>query len=147
MAVRRMNKRFRIVGMIGDPGPTRDCYPAGSLLDRWSDSGWQNGVQIDHLKDLQSLKIRTKNSVYELTIVSAEQAEVLVRGGAFFPELAPVRLAGSTLGGSFIKAKGVYIGFRMEFNLGGLNIVTTSPVEWIGPVEDPGEIGLPAFRE
>jgi hypothetical protein len=136
-----------MVTVIGDSGTASDYYPAGSMLDRWSDSGWQNGIQIDHLKDLQSLKIRTKNSVYELTIVSAEQAEVLVRGGAFFPELAPVRLAGSTLGGSFIKAKGVYIGFRMEFNLGGLNIITTSPVEWIGPVEDPGEIGNPAFWE
>ena len=51
-----------------------------------------------------------------------------------------MRLAGSTLGGSFLKAKGVYIGFRMEFSLGGLQIFTTSPVQWIGPVEDPGEI-------
>ncbi|HWE49206.1 MAG TPA: hypothetical protein VG273_05435 [Bryobacteraceae bacterium] len=133
--------------MPGDPTSANDYLPAGSLLNRWSDSGWQNGVQIDRLKDLQSLKIRTKNSIYELTVVSAEQGEVLVRGGSFFPELAPVRLAGSTLGGSFIKAKGVYIGFRMEFNLGGLNIVTTSPVEWIGPVEDPGEIRFPSLRE
>jgi len=136
-----------MVSVTGDTGSTSDYYPSGSLLETWSDSGWQNGVQIDHLKDLQSLKIGTRNSVYELTVVSAEQGEVLVRGGAFFPELAPVRLAGSTLGGSFIKAKGVYVGFRMEFNTGGLNIVTTSPVEWIGPVEDPGEIGVPPFRE
>ncbi len=98
--------------MSGDSGTTSSYYPAGSMLDKWSDSGWENGLQIDHLKDLQSLKIRTKNSLYELTIVSAEQGEVLVRGGPFFPELAPVRLAGSTLGGSFLKAKGcVYIGF------------------------------------
>jgi hypothetical protein len=124
----------------GDPGSESGYYPAGSLLSKWSESAWQNGVQIDLLKDLQSLKVRTQNSLYELTIVSAEQAQVLVRGGQFFPELTPVRLAGSTLGGSFLKAKGVYVGFRMEFSLGGLQIFTTSPVQWIGPVEEAGEI-------
>jgi hypothetical protein len=132
--------------VTGDTRPAGDYFPGGSLLDKWSGSDWQNGVQINHLKDLQSLKIRTRNSMYELTVVSAEEGEVLVRGGAFFPELAPVRLAGSTLGGSFLKVKGVYIGFRMEFSLGGMNIVTTSPVEWIGPVQDPGEIGVPEFQ-
>jgi len=124
----------------GDPGSGSGYYPAGSLLNKWSESAWQNGVQIDRLKDLQSLKVRTRNSLYEFTIVSAEQAQVLVRGGQYFTELTPVRLAGSTLGGSFLKAKGVYVGFRMEFSVGGLEIFTTSPVQWIGPVEDPGEI-------
>jgi hypothetical protein len=28
----------------------------------------------------------------------------------------------------------------MEFNLGEMRIFTTSLVQWIGPVEDPGEI-------
>jgi len=115
-------------------------YPAGSLLDRWSEAEWDNGVQIDRLKDLQTLKVGTKNSVYEITIISADEAMVLVRGGAFFPELTPVRLSGSTLGGSFLKMKGVYLGLRMEFNRGGMRIVTTSPVQWIGAVEGPGEI-------
>jgi hypothetical protein len=123
-----------------DAGSDSGYYPAGSLLDKWSESAWRNGVQIDSMKDLQSLKIRTQNSLYELTIVSAEQGQVLVRGGRYFTELTPLRLAGSTLGGSFLKAKGVYVGFRMEFSLGGLQIFTTSPVQWIGPVEDPGEI-------
>jgi hypothetical protein len=124
----------------GDSGSGSGYFPAGSLLDEWSESAWQNGVQIDRLKDVQSLTVRTQNSLYEFTIVSAEQALVLVRGGRYFTELTPVRLAGSTLGGSFLKAKGVYVGFRMEFSLGGLQIFTTSPVQWIGPVEDPGEI-------
>jgi hypothetical protein len=125
---------------VDDPRPGSGYYPAGSLLNKWSESAWKNGVQIDHLRDLQSLKVRTQNSLYELTIVSAEQGKVLVRGGQYFKELTPVRLAGSTLGGSFLKAKGVYVGFRMEFSLGGMQIFTTSPVQWIGPVEDPGEI-------
>lgn len=52
----------------------------------------------------------------------------------------PVRLPGSTLGGSFINSKGIYRGFCTEFGMGGLRIFTTSPVQWIGPVEDPGEM-------
>lgn len=127
----------------GETGSGPQYYPAGALFYRWAESAWQNGLQIDRLKDLQSLKIRTHNSLYELTVVSAERAEVLLRGGAYFPQLTPMRLNGSTLGGSFIKTRGIYLGFRMEFSMGGLNVFTTSPVEWIGPVEDPGELSLP----
>jgi hypothetical protein len=122
------------------PGAGSSYYPAGALLSRWCEWDWQNGLQIERLKDLQLLKVRTRNSVYELTVVSADQSEVLVRGGRHFPELTPMRLNGSTLGGCFIRNGGIYVGFRMEFSLGGLDIFTTSPVEWIGPGEDPGEI-------
>jgi hypothetical protein len=130
----------------GKPGPESDYFPAGSIIDRWSESAWQNGVQIEHLRDLQSLKVRTRNSLYEFTIISAERAEVLVRGGLHFPEYTPVRLNGSTLGGSFIKSKGIYVDFCMEFGMGGLNIFTTSLVQWIGPVEDPGDLHGSAER-
>ena len=124
-------------------GSGSGCYPAGSLLDRWSESAWENGIQIERLRDLQSLKVRTRNSLYEFTIISATHGMVLVRGGLHFPEWTPVGLSGSTLGGSFIKAKGIYLGFCMEFNLGEMRIFTTSRVEWIGPVEDPGDL-IPA---
>jgi hypothetical protein len=129
-----------------DPDSRRGYYPSGSLLDRWSESAWENGIQIDHLRDLQTLKVRTMNSLYEFTIISATQGMVLVRGGLYFPEWTPVGLSGSTFGGSFIKMKGIYVGFCMEFNLGERRIFTTSLVQWIGPVGDPGEIADPAFR-
>ena len=128
---------------IGEDGMagTRSCYyPAGALLNRWCEWDLQEGLQIDHLKDLQALTIRTRNSVYELTVVSAAESEVLVRGGQYLPKLTPMRFNGSTLGGSFIRTRGIYVGYRMEFSLGGLRIFTTSPVEWIGPVKDPGQI-------
>jgi hypothetical protein len=130
---------------VDDPGPGSGYYPSGSLLDRWSESAWENGLQIDRLRDLQSLKVRTRNSLYEFTIISATQGMVLVRGGLHFPEWTPVGLSGSTLGGSFIKARGIYVGFCMEFHLGEMRIFTTSRVQWIGPVEDPGEIADPAY--
>jgi hypothetical protein len=131
----------------GDPGSRVDYVPAGSILDRWSESTWENGIRLDHLRDLQSLKVRTANSLYELRIISADECMVLLRGGKYFPELTPVQFSGSTFGGSFIKMRSIHVGMRMEFHLGGLNIFTTSPVEWIGPVEDPGEIPPPAISE
>jgi hypothetical protein len=129
----------------GGPNSGSDSFPSGSLIDRWSDSSWDNGIQIECLRDLQSLKVRTRNSLYELTIISATEGLVLVRGGLHFPEWTPVGLSGSTLGGSFIKLKGIYVGFCMEFNLGDMRIFTTSLVQWIGKVEGPGEIGDPGF--
>jgi hypothetical protein len=125
----------------GDPKSGSGYYPSGSLLDRWSESPWDNGIQIERLRDLQTLKVRTMNSLYEFTIISATEGQVLVRGGLHFPEWTSIGLSGSTLGGSFIKAKGIYVGFCMEFSLGEMRIFTTSVVRWIGPVEDPGEIG------
>jgi hypothetical protein len=59
--------------------------------------------------------------------------EILLRGGQFFPELTPARLTGATLGGSFCKMRGIYVGFRMEINAHGQRFVTT-PVESIGIV-------------
>jgi hypothetical protein len=91
----------------GDPKPGSGYYPSGSILDRWSESAWDNGIQIERLRDLQTLKVRTMNSLYEFTIISATEGLVLVRGGLHFPEWTSVGLSGSTFGGSFIKSKGI----------------------------------------
>jgi hypothetical protein len=128
-----------------DPKSSSDYVPSGAILSRWSESAWENGLQVDRLRDMQSLKIQTLNSLYELTIISASHCQVLLRGGRHFPEWTPLGFSGSTFGGSFIKMRGIYIGFCMEFHLGEMRIFTTSPVQWIGPVEDPGELAAPAI--
>jgi hypothetical protein len=107
--------------------------PTGAILDHWSQQEWDNGVQIEQMEELESLAVRTQNSLYEIVILSGHQGEVLVRGGHFFPQLTPAHLAGSTLGGSFLKLRGIYVGLRMEMNVDGQRIVTT-PVESIGTV-------------
>jgi hypothetical protein len=108
-------------------------FPAGAILDNWSQQEWDNGVQIDQMKELDSLAVRTRNTVYEITILSGHSGEVLIRGGQLFPEFTPARLTGSTLGGCFLKMRGIYVGLRMEINFDGQRIVT-SPVESIGIV-------------
>jgi hypothetical protein len=107
--------------------------PAGAILDRWSEKEWDNGVQIDQMEELESLAVRTRNNIYEITILSGRSGEVMVRGGQFFPKFTPAKLCGATLGGSFLKMRGIYVGFRIEFNLDGQRIIT-SPVEAVGVV-------------
>src|SRR4029077_15955907 len=93
------------------------------------------------MEDMEKLVIQTRNSLYEIIIIDGRRGEILVRGGQFFPELTPARLAGATLGGSFCKMRGIYTGFRMEINANGKRTVTT-PVESIGVLAQ----GLQIFR-
>ncbi len=107
-----------------------DLVPSGALLDTWTARGWSDGLLINRLSSFARLTIRTRHSTYEMVVVAPETAEVLVRGGAYFPEFTRVRVAGSSLGGSFLKLHGVYLGFRMELADSGRMIVT-SPVEMV----------------
>ncbi len=107
--------------------------PAGAILDRWTDKEWDNGVQIDKMEELTGLAVRTQNSLYEITILNGRTGEVIVKGGKFFPERTPTRLAGATLGGSFLKMRGIYTGMRIEFCHNRQRIIT-SPVQEIGVI-------------
>ncbi len=108
----------------------QESIPAAAVLDNWSDDPWTNGVQVDRMEDMEKLVVKTRNSLYEIIIIDGRRGEILVRGGQFFPELTPARLAGATLGGSFCKMRGIYAGFRMEINASGQRTVTT-PVQSI----------------
>ena len=94
-------------------------------LESWTSLPWANGVQLGDLRALETLEVRTKNSVYEITVTDPRRGEVLVRGGTFFPVYTRVRLSGASLAGSFLKVFGIYIGFSIEFGAGGETIVTT----------------------
>jgi hypothetical protein len=105
--------------------------PTGAFLDTWCRHQWAEGLQLDGISDLETVKVHTVNSTYEITIVARDTGEVLVRGGRFFPEFTPARLAGSSLGGSFLKRRGIYVGFRLELQCEQHTIVT-SHVQAIG---------------
>jgi len=105
-------------------GQTMRCA-RGALLETWSGHNWQDGVQLESIEDLTKLAVYTENNLYEITVISAYAGEVLVRGGKYFPEYTPARLAGSSLGGSFLKVRGVYVGFNVEFYTEGRTIITS----------------------
>jgi hypothetical protein len=131
------------------------CVPRAAVLDAWSDDEWTNGIQLDQIAELETLAVRTKNSVYEITVLCGRTGEVLVRGGQYFPEWTPALLAGSTFGGSILKGGGIYVGMKMEIApqpvemmskvvhdpttgqsefLLGHTVITTSPVQGIAAV-------------
>ena len=106
------------------------AVPASATLSAWQHHPWSDGVSIDQLSPLDRLIVRTRHSTYEIVATEAGSAEVLVRGGSFFPEFTPVRLAGASLGGSFLKLRSVHVGFAIEFAVDRRAIVT-SPVRSI----------------
>jgi len=108
----------------------------------WSAHDWCGGIRVDDLPALERLVVKTANSTYEIVLVAPERAEVLVRGGAFFPVFARARLAGCSLGGSFLKLRSVHVGFRLEFAT-DRGFIITSPVSGVtiaSPITDSNDI-------
>ena len=101
-------------------------FLGSQLLHNWASYNWDNGVQLERLGDLTVLLVQTLNSVYEITVIDGFSREILVRGGQFFPERTPARLAGSSMGGSFLIIGGIYVGFHMEIVDDSRTIITSS---------------------
>ncbi len=116
--------------------------PARGLLSSWSAHDWRGGIKVDELAALERLIVATANSTYEIVLVAPASAEVLIRGGAFFPVFTRARLAGSSLGGSFLKMRSVHVGFRLELGT-DRGFIITSPVRSVTiapPVADSTDI-------
>lgn len=109
------------------PSDQTTTVPAAAVLSTWQAHPWQNGVSLDRLAALDRLIVRTRYNVYEIIVSAPATGDVLVRGGEYFREFTRARLAGSTMGGSFLKVRSIHVGFRLEFNLGS-QFVLTSPV-------------------
>jgi hypothetical protein len=116
--------------------------PAHRVLSAWSAFDWGGGVRVDELPALERLVVTTANSTYEIILIEPAHAGVLVRGGAYFPVFTPARLAGCSLGGSFLKLRSVHVGFRLEFGT-DRGFIITSPVVAVSiapPAADTSDI-------
>ena len=116
--------------------------PTSGLLSSWSAHDWRGGVHVNDLSVLERLIVTTANSTYEIVLVAAGSADILVRGGAYFPVFTPARLAGSSLGGSFLKLRSVHVGFRLEIAT-DRGFIITSPVRTVSiapPITDSNDI-------
>jgi hypothetical protein len=112
--------------------------PASAVLSTWQEHAWRDGVSLDDLTALDRLTIETRHSTYEIVLTSTGSTKVLVRGGVYFPEFTPAQLAGSSLGGSFLKLRSVHVGFCIEFAL-EQRVIVTSPVRTIRILPADGE--------
>lgn len=128
--VRGMSHRSPDTAITSEPATTdvsASSVPTAALLESWAGAEWTDGCQVDGLTDMQPLTVVTRNTLYEIFVVAGGEGRIRIRGGHFFPSWTEVVLAGSTLGGSFLKMRGVYAGFCMELHSGG-EVITTSPV-------------------
>ena len=100
-------------------------YSASRILDTWVKHDWNNGLQLESVDDFTEIHVETRNSVYEITAIDGFSREIVVRGGRFFPEKTRAHLAGSSLGGGFLKLGGIYVGFSLEIVYSEDTIITT----------------------
>ena len=107
--------------------------PTAADLGTWTARHWTDGVQVDELQPLEQLVIETRNSTYELPILDPRTGEALVSGGRFFAAPTRAQVAGCSLGGSFLKVRGIYAGFSLELIRDGETVVT-SPVRSVSAV-------------
>jgi hypothetical protein len=107
--------------------PTVSTVPASAVLDNWANAEWTDGCQVDAVAVFQTLTVATHNTFYEIVVLNGHQGWIRIRGGQFFPDWREVQLSGASLGGSFLKLRGIYAGFCMELRAGDETIIT-SPV-------------------
>ena len=100
-------------------------YPASRILDTWVNHDWKDGLQLESVEDFTEIHVQTRNSIYEITAIDGFSREIVVRGGRFFPEKTRAHLAGSSLGGGFLKLGGIYVGFSLEIVYSEDTIITT----------------------
>lgn len=91
---------------------------------------WHDGIQIDACLPLDRLVVETRNSVYDLVVVSPQDGEVLVRGGRLFPDFRKAQLVGATAGGHTVKLLGIYEGLCVELFVDHRSVIT-SPVSTV----------------
>src|SRR5262245_29889111 len=120
----------------GRPSNQTTAVPAAAVLSTWNSHSWDDGLHIDQLSALDRLTVLPQHSTSAILIASPPTAEVRLPGAEFFPESPTVRLAGTTLGGSFLKMRSVHIGFRIEFAV-GRGVIVTSPVRTISVASAP----------
>jgi hypothetical protein len=99
--------------------------PQAATLDGWAAQKWEGGVQIDELRELDTLSVETMHHTYEITIINPSTAEVLIRGGERFPQRTEAKVLGASMGRSFLKQFGIYVGLRMELMADGGRIITS----------------------
>lgn len=113
---------------FSDVLPTGTVVPSVAVLDTWANFEWSDGCQIDQQEAFQPVTVVTRNHVYEIVVLDGASGRIRLRGGQFFPEWREALLAGCSLGGSFLKLRGIYAGFGMEIHVAG-DVIVTSPVQ------------------
>jgi hypothetical protein len=83
------------------------------------------GVRLESCSELDRIVVNTRNSTYEMILLSDAHGEVMVRGGAYFEEFRRAVVVGSILGGTGVNLGAICVGFHLELLVDGRSIVTS----------------------
>ena len=101
------------------PVPTQ-----AATLDGFTVATSGPGLALRQLEPLTELVVQTRNTRYR--IVVSRDADIVIQGGAFFPDPTRAHVEGSSLGGNLLKVGWIGVGLRMEIVADGRRIVTTA---------------------
>jgi hypothetical protein len=111
------------------PLTTPDAEPATLVittpLEETGTADSRHDIRLDSCCDLEWIVVRTRNSTYELIVLSGDTGEVMVRGGEFFKDFIRANFIGSILGASAIKVRTICTGCHLEFYCDGKRFVTS----------------------
>ena len=96
----------------------------------------EGGVYLDHLLEGAVLEVETQNHWY--TIVNRGRGQALISGHPeYCPDPVPVRIEGSTWGGSMLKVRYIGRGMRLEFRHPTYRTIVTSRIVDIRTMNHP----------
>jgi hypothetical protein len=116
---------------VTEPPPSSRGDSAHGSTDARSFLVWRidpacHGIHLDSCLPFERIAVRTRMSDYEVVVLPGNSGEVLVRGGRYFSEFRHARLAGSTFGGSAIRARTIEVGSWLELHVDETTIVTST---------------------
>jgi hypothetical protein len=85
-----------------------------------------HAIHLDSCLPFERIAVRTRMSHYEVIVLPGHSGKVLVRGGRYFTTFQHAGLAGSTCGGSAIRLRTIEVGCRLELQVNGMPIVTST---------------------
>jgi hypothetical protein len=84
-----------------------------------------DGIQVNELQTGDAVMISTANSIYHVTVVDPETAQVRVQGGDCFRSDTLAQIAGSSSSSS-IRPYGIYVGYSVEFFVDARRVRTST---------------------
>ena len=83
-------------------------------------------INLGACRDLDRILVKSRHSVYEMIVLSADRGAVMVRGGVFGAEFQRATVTGSTFGGSAVKRRAICVGRFLELQVDGKAFLTSS---------------------
>ncbi|TSC74571.1 MAG: hypothetical protein G01um101444_257 [Parcubacteria group bacterium Gr01-1014_44] len=126
----------------------RYLIPKTGLLDEFKTfTDMVEGTYLQDIPENALIEVQAEDIILNIAIIDKDRAEIAVKGNVnFFTTPETCLLAGSTLGGSFLKMRWLGVGFRIELHrlkkplLDPAHVITTSFIQKINILEDPDAI-------